>query len=222
MSPDKSSARSKEPLSADVLARGSAYAMEQAWHLLRDAVLLIQQERYASSLVLATHCLEQLGRAEVYRKNAKLASEGKHVTLGSMGRALTDHMTKLYEAQIPVTAALATAGEPPAPGSPEERQLMHRLQAVRKLLEHSAPKKAMEDRKRALHVDRVHYAPRWNRPRKEIARGDAAYYVGAADVRYSSLRNELLGDETEVGKKIGARIEFLQLPEPPWDVLTWE
>lgn len=118
MPSDKTSTHCKAHITADALVRGTAYAMEQAWHLLRDAVLLIQQERYASSLVIATFCLEQLGRAEIYRKNAKRASEGKRVTLSSMNRDLIDHAAKLYEAQIPVTAALVTAGELPAPGSP--------------------------------------------------------------------------------------------------------
>jgi len=85
----KTSTQNKTPLSADVLAMGAIYAMEQAWNLLRDAVLLIQDKRYASSVVLATFCLEQNGRAEIYRENAKLASAGRPVTLGSMGRALT-------------------------------------------------------------------------------------------------------------------------------------
>jgi hypothetical protein len=57
MARKKASANNEQPLTAEVLATG-AYALEQAWNLLRDAVLLIQNQRYASSLVLATFCLE--------------------------------------------------------------------------------------------------------------------------------------------------------------------
>jgi AbiV family abortive infection protein len=218
----KTSAQNKTPLSADVLAKGTAYAMEQAWHLLRDAVLLIQNKRYPSSLVLATFCLEQLGRAEIYRENAKQAFAGKPVTLGSMGRSLTDHLPKLFKARIPVTASMAFYGEPPAQGSEAGMQLAERLAAIRRICEEEAPQKALDIRQRALHVDRIHHFPGWNRPSHVITRDDADYWVGAADVRYGLLRSELQKDNTEVGKKIWAGIEPFQLPETPWNVWTWQ
>lgn len=222
MTPKRISAQNKMPLSADVLAMGTVYAMEQAWNLLRDAVLLIQNKRYPSSLVLATFCLEQLGRAEIYRENAKNASAGKPVTLGSMGRALTDHLPKLFKAQIPVTASILTFGDHPAPGSEAARELAERLAAIRKINEKEAPHKALDVRKRALHVDRVHHFPGWNRPSHVITMDDADSWVSAADVRYGLLRSELERDYTEVGKKIWAGIEQLELPESPWDIWTWQ
>jgi AbiV family abortive infection protein len=212
----------KAPLSADALATGAAYTMEQAWYLLKDAVLLMQNKRYASSLVLATFCLEQLGRAAIYRKNAKHASAGKPVTLGSMGRALTDHLSKLLEAQIPVTASMTLCGEPPAPGSQAAIELSERLAAIRKNREREAPQKALEVRQRALHVDRIPHFPGWNRPSEAITRDDADYWLGAAAVRYELLRSELERDNSQVGKKIWAGIQYLELPEPPWDVWTWK
>jgi AbiV family abortive infection protein len=222
MAPKQTSAQVKARLSADVLARGTAYAMEQAWTLLRDAVLLIQDKRYASSLVLATFCLEQLGRAEIYRENAKQAFAGKPVTLVSMGRALTDHLPKLVKARIPVTASLVSFGDPPAPGSEAAVQLAERLAAIREINEGQAPHKALDVRKRALHVDRIHDVPGWNRPSSVITKDDADYWVSAADVRYGLLRSELEKDNTDVGKKIWAGIEQLQLPESPWDIWTWQ
>ena len=222
MARKKTSAQSKSPLTADVLAKGTTYAMEQAWSLLRDAVLLIQNRRYAGSVVLATFCLEQLGRAEIYRENAKHAFAGKPVTLHSMGRALTDHLPKLFKAQIPVTASIAIYGEPPASGSEAGIQLAERLAAIRKINEQEAPQKALDVRKRALHVDRIHHFPGWNRPSSVITRDDADSWVSAADVRYGLLRSELEKDNSEVGNKIRAGIEQLQLPKSPWDLWTWE
>ncbi len=222
MATKKTSAQRQIPLSADVLTKGAIYAMEEAWILLQDAVLLIQNKRYPSSLVLATFCLEQLGRAEIYRENAKHALAGKPVTLGSMGRALTDHLPKLFKAQIPVTASLAITGEPPTPGSEAAIQLAERLAAIRKINEREAPQKALDVRKRALHVDRIQTFPGWNRPSSVITRGEADSWVSAADVRYGLLRSELERDNTEVGKKIWAGIEQLQLPESPWDIWTWQ
>jgi len=222
MAPNRTSAQRKTPLSADALAKGSTYAMEQAWCLLRDAVLLIQNRRYSSSLVLATFCLEQLGRAEIYRENAKQASAGKPVTLASMGRALTDHLPKLFKAQIPVTASIALYGEPPAPGSEAGIQLAEHLAAIRKINEREAPQKALDVRQRALHVDRIQHFPGWNRPSRAITRDDADSWVSAADVRYGLLRSELEADNTDVGRKIWAGIEQLELPESPWDIWTWQ
>ncbi len=218
----KTSAQNKTPLSADALATGTAYAMEQAWHLLQDAVLLIQNKRYPSSFVLATFCLEQLGRAEIYRKNAKQAFAGRTVTLGSMDRELKHHLPKLFEAQIPVTASIALFGEPPAPGSEAAIDLAERLAAIRKRNEQEAPQRALDIRQRALHVDRIHHFPGWNQPRRVITRDDADYWIDAADVGYGLLRSELEKDNTEVGKKIWAGIEQFQLPESPWDPWTWQ
>jgi AbiV family abortive infection protein len=218
----KTSAQNKTPLSADALAKGTAYAMEQAWNLLRDSVLLIQNKRYASSLVLATFCLEQLGRAEIYRKNAKQAFAGQPVTLGSMDRALKYHLPKLFEARIPVTASMALYGDPPVPGSEAAIQLAERLAAIRKRNEQEAPQRALDIRQRALHVDRIAHFPGWNQPRRVITRDDADYWVGAADVRYGLLRSELEKDDTEVGKKIWAATEQFKLPESPWDIWTWQ
>lgn len=221
MTPKRTSAQSKTHLSADTLAQGTVYAMEQAWHLLRDAVMLIQNKRYASSLVLATYCLEQLGRAEIYRENARRAFASNPITLGSMGRSLTDHLPKLFKARIPVTASMTVYGERPSPGSEAEIRLAERLADVRKINEQQAPQKALDIRQRALHVDHIHHFPMWNRPSK-ITSDEADSWVGAADVRYGYLRSELENDNSEIGKKIWIGIEWLQLPQSPWDIWTWE
>jgi AbiV family abortive infection protein len=216
------SAQRKTRLSADALAKGATYAMEQAWYLLKDAVLLIQNERYASSLILATFCLEQLGRTEIYREYATQAFAGEPVTLGAMSRALTDHLSKLFKARIPVTASMAFHGGPPAPGSEAAIELAERLAAIRNINEQKAPRKALDFRQRALHVDRIHHFPGWNRPSHAITRDEADSWVSAAVVRYGLLRSELGRDDTEVGKKIWAGIEQLQLPESQWDIFTWQ
>ncbi len=222
MSSRRKSVLDKSPLNVDSLAWGTAYAMEQAWHLLRDAVLLIQQQRYASSLALATFCLEELVRAQIYRESAQGAFAGKRITLSSLGRDLRDHVAKLSRAEIPVTVALASPGGPPATGSAEEREMAERLAAARKTRDKEAPRKALDDRMRALYVDRIQRVPGWNRPCKVITQDDADFYVGAAEEGYRRLRDDLERDSSEAGKKIWARVQRLELPEPPWDVWTWE
>jgi hypothetical protein len=139
-----------------------------------------------------------------------------------MGRALTDHLPKLFKAQIPVSASIAIWGVPPAPGSEAAKQLAERFATIRKINEREAPQKALEIRQRALHVDRIHQVPGWNRPSSVITRDDADSWVSAAVERYGLLRSELEKDNTEVGKKIWAGIEHLQLPESPWDIWTWQ
>lgn len=209
-------------ISSVALVRGAAYALEQAWFLLADAVLLFQNGRYSSSLVLATYCLEQLGRVDLYRENSVRADKGETVTLASMSRELGDHLSKLYRAQIPVPTGLFFQGLPPAPGSDEERELAERLRRTRLILEKQAPRKALTDRTRSIHVDRIQRPPGWNRPCDEIEKGTADFYLGAAYVRYGLLRRELRLDNSEVGKRIWATILGLGVPEGQWDVLTWE
>ena len=74
--------------------------------------------------------------------------------------------------------------------------------------------------KGALHVDRIREQPGWNRPSDVITKADADYWAGAAVVRYDLLRRDLERDATEIGKRIWAGIQHL--PEPTWDVWTWE
>lgn len=138
-----------------------------------------------------------------------------------MARDLRDHLPKLYRAEIPVTVALASVGEPPLAGSEAERQLAERFKAVRKIRQQEAPGKALRDRQRALHVDWVQHAPGWNRPCQVVSYDDADYYVGAADARYGLLRLQLKRDRSEVGKAVWKWVKHLELPSPPWDVFTW-
>jgi hypothetical protein len=158
----------------------------------------------------------------IYRENAKKAFAGQTVTLESMHRELTQHLPKLFKADIPVTAATGFWGEPPVSGSEAAIQLAERLAAIRKINEQQAPQKALDMRRRALHVDRVPHFPGWNQPSRVITRYDAHHLVSAAHVRYGLLRSELENDPSTVGKRIWAGIEQFQLPEPPWDIWTWE
>lgn len=210
-----------QPLTEEALTNGTAYAIEQAWHLLEDAVLLIQNERHASSVVLAIYCLEQLGRAEIYREKAREAFAGKRILLHSMERELASHVAKLHRAQIPVIATVTFWGDPPASGTNALSDLARRLEETRRILQKSAPSKAERDRLNALHVDRIAAVPGWNRPVESIRKSDADYYVGAANSRYGLLRLEIQRDLTPAGRAIWARIEHLGLPETKWDVWSW-
>lgn len=185
-------------------------------------MLLIQHKRYASSVVMATFCLEQLGRLDIYREKAKDVEAGKIVTLETMKRELREHLPKLFKAQIPVTVSITGLGERPEPGSKAERQLAEQFATLRKYEENRAPHRALDIRMRALHVDRVRQAPGWNRPSHEIKRDDADSWVSAADVRYSLLRSELKKSASNIDKAIWAAAERLQVPDAPWDIWTWE
>jgi AbiV family abortive infection protein len=210
------------PLTSEVLIRGAMYALEQAWFLLQDAVLLIQRKRHASSVVLATYCLEQLGRAQVYREKAKDAEGGSIVTLEMMKSELREHLPKLSKAEIPVTASIFRVAEPPAPGTEAERRLGEQLVAVRKSLESTAPRRASQIRMRALHVDHIERPPDWNRPSQVITRDDSDNWVGAATLRYSTLRSDLSNSSSAVDRRIWAGVERLEIPEASWGIWTWE
>ena len=54
-------------LSAHDLLEGAMYAMEQAGHLLHDAVGLYERGRYSSAVVLSVYAREEMGRAEIFQ-----------------------------------------------------------------------------------------------------------------------------------------------------------
>ena len=220
--PQKASVKVTE-IRADSLLRGAFYALEQAWNLLYDAVGLYQKRRYANSLVLSVFCLEEQGRAEIYLNKRKLALQSGRVNVQSLRKQCQKHEVKLNQGQIPVTAVLFGFGEPPSTGSAEEAKVAARLRKVRQVLEERAPREAHENRFRALYVDPGEDGKRWNRPSKTISEEDADKWLGAALVGYERLRGQLV--ESNDAELAGAVLEWKsrpELPEPPWDPLTWD
>lgn len=209
-------------LSPDFLLRGAFYSMEQAWHLLQDAVFLFQRGSYGSSLVLSIYCLEEIGRAEIYLHQRGRALTCGEVTVKELQEAHTKHKLKLGQGHITVTVCLPVSfAEPPPPDSPEMSELHARFEQVRRLSEAEAPRRAHEARMKALYVDLNESRTRWNRP-CEVTKDEADEWLGTACVAYDQGRARLMRPrDPELAGAIRGSANLPELPEPPWDLWDW-
>ncbi len=212
-------------LGADFLLHGAFCAAHQAWHLLEDAVALFRRRSYPTSLALSVFCLEEIGRAKFYLEQRDAVLAGDIVTPGILaGKRTRNHVWKLVQAEIPVTVGFASAGEPPAPGSPEEIALGERLIRLRKVLEESEPKRAHSQRLSALYVDVHPGGSHWLTPSRSIRKEESEEKLGAADLAYALFRIALV--EPQPGSEMDRAVKRLanppKLPERHWDNWTWE
>lgn len=151
-------------LTADSLLKGAYYSLEQAGHLLQDARLLYGRRRYASSFALTVLAREEIGRARICLKNRRAVLSGEKMTLGSLRAETSDrgaHVRKLKTSQeiVGVPVCVEFWGNPPVPGSPEEKNLLDRLEQERRILEEQRPKEAQQRKLRALYVDHADGGP---------------------------------------------------------------
>src|SRR5438128_9912470 len=102
-------------LSAHDLLEGAMYAMEQAGHLLHDAVGLYERGRYSSAVVLGVYAREEMGRAEIFLGKRKEALAAGSVSPDSVIKACGDHVNKLRRGQAGVTLRWGPEHEPPKP-----------------------------------------------------------------------------------------------------------
>src|SRR2546428_677280 len=83
-------------LSADDLMQGGMYAMEQAGHLLHDALALYKLGRYASTILLSVLAREETGRSAILLGIRKdVLASGSVVSTDFVTKACADHVEKL-------------------------------------------------------------------------------------------------------------------------------
>jgi len=173
-------------LSEAFLVQGAFYAMEQAGHLLQDAILLFNRNRYASSLALASYSREEMWRAWIMMEKAFKVQGGGTVT----GRLLDEelrrggvnaHRRKLSRGarSVPVfpnkkasKRALDLFGWfNPQPNAPTRVSSEDHSKAIQQIKVNIADE-TFDMRKRVLYVDPLQGHTRWNRP-IEVTRDEA-------------------------------------------------
>src|SRR6185437_15516849 len=119
-------------LTSELLLEGAFCAIEQAWHLLENSVLLFQGERYATSVVLATYCLEELSRSKICFDFRTRILEGTPVTSADFSARREDHERKLADGGIsPLVHKCEWVTEPIDPRQ-DERSVENVIAGVRK------------------------------------------------------------------------------------------
>jgi AbiV family abortive infection protein len=200
-------------LTAADIIEGAYYAMDQAGQLLSDSLVLYNSKRWPSSLVLAVFALEELGKAETLLDRARDASKTGPKTKEEVMNGLAQHRSKLKSGRGPLTiqASVAFWGDVPAPGTPEEREIMRRLEQANQIAREHAPREDHAARMKALYVD-LGDGDVWQRP-SETTRAEAYLMLSAAAIEYG-VRREKFVHPTDAGVK--ALMERVPpLPEAP-------
>ncbi len=200
------------------LLQGTLYAIENAGHLLRDAVTLYEQGRFASAVVLAVYCREELGRSEILLDMARNAADSRGVQLQDVRDRCKKHIDKLTHGQAGITLRV-TPAQTSRLGPLFTNQRNPDYTAARADLDRAIQAKTRrnplttnERRLRALYVDPTDDG-RWHRPSQQPS-SDAFDLLDEVAGDYAMRLDRLRLDDPELSSLIS---EWPDAPEllPP-------
>jgi len=209
-----------QSLSADDLIRGEIYALEQAGNLLRDAVSLYENQRYASAVVLGIYCREELGRSRIYSVMRRQVRSSGPVNSDEVRDRCKDHVEKLRRGQVQVAVRLAPEqrdlmdafADPEHPQHDEARKTMDTLFKKQRGRQ---PHDTHERRMRGLYVEPTEDGVGWNRP--------CLFDRDEASQLLDDIANDYDGYLSRLRYSDGERYNFLatwasrpELPPPVW------
>ncbi len=207
----------KPALTVSDLRTGSALALEHAGHLLADALLLYERQRYPSAATLAVFSREETGRSQILAGLARSVFAGQHFTRLDVQRACKHHEVKLQKSFSGVTLRIQpelgtvlaqVLGNPRHPKYADYRRLINeKVKAAGRNL----PKRTHEARIRALYVDPAENGG-WNRP-ADLTREEAFAVVSQAADDYAIRRDELYLDPDTIAD-LSSWLEKHPLPKP--------
>jgi len=207
----------KPDITVSDLRKGRTLALEHAGHLLADALLLYECQRYPSATTLAVFSREETGRSQILADLARSVLAGQQLTRPDVRRACKNHEGKLQKSLSSVAlhikpelgiGLVQVLGNPRHPKYAAYRHLINeKVKAeVRNL-----PKRAHEERLRALYVDPADNGG-WNRP-ADLTREEAFAVVDQAAGDYAFSSDELYQDPDTVAD-LGSWLEKHPLPKP--------
>ncbi len=197
------------------------YAMEQAGHLLHDAIGLHERGRYSSAMVLAVFAREEMGRAEIlFEKRTEVLGSGP-VSFDSVINACNDHVEKLRRGQGGLTMNWGPERteilKPLFGGDPQSEEYKKARAFVDQWAKQKArrdPRDTHEKRLRALYVEPIETGAGWNRP-CETGKEESSHLLMAIGNDYAVRRGKLT-TRGGLANAIGQWKECPTLPDPIW------
>jgi AbiV family abortive infection protein len=208
-------------LSSTDLLHGAIYAVEQAGHLLHDAVALYEQRRYSSAVVLAVFCREELGRANILLATRKRALTSSPVSAKSVQNHCEQHVEKLRHGQTGVTLrwGRGQSGKFKALfGNPQTAEYKEAHRMVAEITNHKArrdPHDIHQRRCRALYVEPSEAARKWNRP-CEMTQEESRQLLEDVANDYALCRDSLQTRDDELAAAIAQWQDCPRLPDTIW------
>jgi AbiV family abortive infection protein len=202
------------------LLRGAAYAVEQSGHLLRDAVILYENGSYASAVVLAVYCREELGRSELLLDLAKASSSDGGITSTTVRSVCEQHLDKLAKGRTGTSLRIApaqTARLRPLftnERTPERAAARAALDRAIKAKSKRKPADTHERRLRALYVDALDDGS-WYRPTQEPPSA-ALDLLNEIAGDYALTLDRIQNGDHELSGLLGEWPEAPELLPPAW------
>jgi AbiV family abortive infection protein len=182
-------------IKAAALRAGSLFALEQAGHLLNDALLLYSERRYASGLALAVFAREEIGRSQLLAELAVRAEGGELVTAPMVKAACDEHEKKLKLAYTGVSIAFNAAEGAhilPVLGNrshPDHAKVRAAFDRRVRTIRGQMPKQNHAARMRSVYVDLTTEGD-WNRP-ANVSRAEAFEILNQAAGDYAMCRDRV-------------------------------
>ena len=187
------------------LLKGAALALEQCGLLLRDANRLYRLGSYASSIALAAHAHEEMGRYQILLELWRRALAGEAFTVEHIRKACSDHVKKQTEGMLAITftddggrgsdlGKLIRAQMEVQLQSPEWQKLVAQIDQTIEEMKKSIPTDRHKTRMSAIYVEPNE--TEWHRPADITAAEAYAFLLGASNDysmqhdRYSNLQED--------------------------------
>lgn len=190
-------------LTAKNLLKGAYYSVEQAGHLLNDAVTLYEKGRYATAVVLAVFCQEELGRGRILLEERNRALSAGPVPIPFVRAKCDDHADKLRRGRVGAPVNLPphilknvlTELSKGLKSDGYDRALMQLTDSAKRRKKRE-PNDLVKKRQRALYVDPTDTGG-WNRP-SGVGQRECKLLIKDVLVDYELHRNHLLRNDNDL------------------------
>ena len=207
-------------LTAEDLLKGAYYSVEQAGHLLNDAVSLFKMGRYPSAVVLAVLSQEELGREKILLDERSRVPSSGPVSIEDVIKKCKNHPKKIRRGRVGTTVKLdqETRKELFEGGyqSNEYKRAISRVINGGKAKKKREPKDLDEKRKDALYVGPKETGD-WNRP-FDMGREECREIVLDVAINYGLNRGQLIRDNREL---VNALHKWKERPHFPPDQIDF-
>ena len=204
---------------------GAMYAMEQAGHLLHDALALYKSGRYASSTVLSVFAREEIGRSAILLEmRQNVFASGSVVSAEAVVKACDDHVAKLTRGRGGITFEWGPERSADLKGlwaDPQSEDSKKAHAMVDDWVERKAgrdPNDTHRKRMRALYVEPKDTG--WNRP-CETVKEDARRLLQDVANSYGARHGNLYIVDEALAKALTAWKQCPTLPEPIVVPASW-
>jgi AbiV family abortive infection protein len=212
-------------LTSEYVLEGACLALEHASVLLNDAVILYEHGSFSSSLALAAHASEELGKSRIYRDLEREIASGKMITLKDLKDCSEGHVAKhkaaitgiAYGGDVSTGLGAAILGMTQCdPNSETFKQAKAIADTAGKAIFKRFPDERHRQRNQALYVDPVDVT-KWQSPRN-ITKEDARMYITHIRNDYANVQGnlEFREEDANVFAFLQTNANRFQLLYPKW------